>query len=295
MRTLKGLRAEELLYRRLQPGCPFKGKIHSIFSTTMNLMEEDGRLWTLSIQRDMYLPGTLEISGKIPFEEYHHLLGKPVHLASGMLVLGHSLQVDLSDLLMRKPEERQSAANGAVNPKDTVENTLEELRLYGKRGGCLSFFLPGPQEGYLEKAFQERIFEVKRTGDFRKILGLGLGLTPSGDDFALGFMAMASYLQGTFVRDTAQNLKTLLEQGTVSTTEVSLQMLHFGKEGRFPGALTNFCEEILYGSDAEKRKNAMKKLLNIGSISGTDMASGALFALQLHLEQQCGGNDDKKS
>ena len=39
----------------------------------------------------------------------------------------------------------------------------------------------------------------------------------------------------------------------------------------------------------------MKKLLNIGSISGTDMASGALFALELNLEQQCGGNDDKKS
>lgn len=261
----------------------------------MNLMEEGGRLWTLSIEREMYLPGTLEISGKINFEEYQHLLGKPVHLASGMLVLGHSLQVDLSEILMRKPEERGSLAKGAGNPKDNLEKTLEELRIHGKRGGCLSFFLPGPQEGYLEKAFQDRISAVKTTGDFRQILGLGLGLTPSGDDFALGFMAMASYLPGSLVRDTAQKLRTLLEHGTVSTTEVSLQMLHFGKEDRFPGALTNFCEEILYGSDAEKRKSAMEKLLNIGSISGTDMASGALFALQLHLEQQCGGNDDKKS
>ena len=295
MRTVKGLRAEELLFERLQPGIRFRGKVHSIFSSTMNLMEEGGRLWTVSIERQMYLPGTLEISGKINFEEYHDLLGKPVHLASGMLIFGHSFQVDLSDLLVRKPPERNAIAMGPGNPKDNLKETLKELRRKGKRGGCLSFFLPGSPEGYLEKAFQERILQMKRTGDFRKILGLGLGLTPSGDDFALGFMAMASYLQESFVRDTAQKLKTLLEQGTVSTTEVSLQMLHFGKEGRFPGDLTDFCEEVLYGNDPEKRNHTMKKLLNIGSISGTDMASGALFALELNLEQQCGGNDDKKS
>lgn len=64
MRTVKGLRAEELLFERLQPGIRFRGKVHSIFSSTMNLMEEGGRLWTVSIERQMYLPGTLEISGR---------------------------------------------------------------------------------------------------------------------------------------------------------------------------------------------------------------------------------------
>lgn len=296
MSTMKGLRADDLFWERLyETKDRFRGTVHSVFSSTMNIQEEEGTLWTLSVERDLYLPGTLEISGEISFDSYRELLGKPVRVSAYTLFAGTKLQVDLRSLRKRKPRKKPLAVTGTGNPEDMVRETVELLKKHGKRGGCLSFFLPGPAEDFIEKALQDRILQLETTGDFQRILGLGRGLTPSGDDFSLGFLSMASYLEGEKLKEYQKALCGIIEEGSISTTEVSLQMLRFGKEGRFSGELTEFCESVLRGESTENRQNSMLKLLNIGSISGTDMATGALFALQMHQKQQCGGNDDKKN
>jgi hypothetical protein len=113
----------------------------------------------------------------------------------------------------------------------------------------------------------------------KKFIGLGVGLTPSGDDFLTGLLA-ALYHYDTerlFLAPIRRQLR--LDHIEGKTTRVSKYMLYLALDGQFNEALL-----ALFDSRVPVAQS-LDKVNSIGSTSGTDMLSGVGFALeQLRIE-----------
>ena len=116
-----------------------------------------------------------------------------------------------------------------------------------------------------------------------KLTGLGVGLTPSGDDF-LGGMMIALHSLGnpeicralwTSVRPCAEN----------STNTISLALLRAASEGLGSDSLHESVSGILRG-DIGAIHDTMPGLDRIGHSSGWDAMTGATVALDCWLQSQ---------
>lgn len=111
-----------------------------------------------------------------------------------------------------------------------------------------------------------------------RLLGIGPGLTPSGDDFATGFFlgmqtVSPSQAQQAFLRGLTQ--ATLAQSG--DSTEVSRACLEHAAAGRFSAPLTCFVEGIM--AHADNLPARLADVLAMGHSSGRDAAFGVLCGL----------------
>jgi hypothetical protein len=114
-----------------------------------------------------------------------------------------------------------------------------------------------------------------------RVLGLGNGLTPSGDDFLGGiFFALAhkSHPKWLLGLPALQgNLRMACEQ---STNPISAALLSDNMAGTSYGVLHDMLN-ALESNDVKKIKNAREALLHLGSSSGADLLAGLLLALTM--------------
>lgn len=112
----------------------------------------------------------------------------------------------------------------------------------------------------------------------RQLIGLGLGLTPSGDDFLLGFVA-ARMAQG--YRKEVQHLRRALTAHMMRATNlISASYLRHGFRGRFSSHLKQVLELLHKPGVTEAAVlPALADLVRVGSTSGQDTLMGVLAAL----------------
>lgn len=132
------------------------------------------------------------------------------------------------------------------------------------------------------------------TQSLGKLVGLGWGLTPGGDDFILGmtgicyFLAEISFKDGkcshfawteknSFIRDNInENLPGLFPR----TNFISRSYLRYALENRYLKCLALFIENMIKGElEKPEGKKSMEQLLKYGSVSGMDSMAGILFTL----------------
>ena len=112
----------------------------------------------------------------------------------------------------------------------------------------------------------------------QKLIGLGPGVTPSGDDILIGFLAALWSLAGkqqsqlSFVRSFGNSLIHLSRQ----TNEISRSYLFHATQGQFSSSLSNLAEAIARGSNVEE---AAKTAMSVGHSSGMDSVTGLLVGL----------------
>ena len=172
-------------------------------------------------------------------------------------------------------DERQAAAG-------------TDLRLAALRGECPA---PTPLGRRLAAAAGELGDAIRRRnlaeadGAASRLLGLGTGLTPAGDDFLCGLVAACRCVEppgGPDRRFTAawgQALSTRLE----ATTAISATFLECAINGCFAGAVTTLIEAMADGS-ATAAREALDHLCARGHSSGMDTATGLLFGLWLRTD-----------
>ena len=120
----------------------------------------------------------------------------------------------------------------------------------------------------------------------RKIIGLGQGLTPSGDDFITGFLAFIhlngdSLLPGSMIR----SINSFIEMEVHNlTTTVSAAYLTSASQGEFSRSLYEFTHSLAVGNHDLVRDKTYN-LISAGSSSGIDTILGVLFALKLKIIQ----------
>ena len=110
------------------------------------------------------------------------------------------------------------------------------------------------------------------------LVGLGPGLTPSGDDFLTGLFTIINmknspfYLYQSFCEDVLKKAKTL-------TNDISYMTLKKASIGKVRESIISLLNSLLIEND-EDLILSLNKLLNIGSSSGTDIALGIVFGME---------------
>ena len=116
------------------------------------------------------------------------------------------------------------------------------------------------------------------------ILGLGSGLTPSGDDFLCGFLCAAgcsAEASGEFGPDSlVAVLGEAVEEGISATGAISASFLRCASRGFFSRDLYGAAVSIAQ-NDAVAGAASIRRLCGLGHSSGADTATGFLYGLSV--------------
>ena len=123
--------------------------------------------------------------------------------------------------------------------------------------------------------------------DIVRLIGLGPGLTPSGDDFLGGALIALRALRCDRAAD--ELASAVLKAGEARTHGISLQHLRCAAEGQGHEALHAFLLSLLMPKP-EQMEQTLSRLVRLGHSSGADMAHGALIVLDAALGSAAGSN-----
>lgn len=128
----------------------------------------------------------------------------------------------------------------------------------------------------------EEIFQVAQIG--RDLIGLGPGLTPSGDDFMGGLLFSLHWLKRIFPEDffwDEQPILDLIDWSLSRTHPISHVILRDLSSGHGPEPLYDILNGLLLGGDPDKVFLNIDQLCGIGHSSGWDMLAGLLTGMLL--------------
>jgi hypothetical protein len=114
------------------------------------------------------------------------------------------------------------------------------------------------------------------------IVGLGFGLTPSGDDFLSGFL-LAGRALSSRDRRTSLFLEKMGEEickgARDKTTSISLSMIEDASAGDFSELAIDFFRSVLQLEDKERIRTCTDRLYSIGATSGEDFLNGMMIGI----------------
>jgi hypothetical protein len=127
------------------------------------------------------------------------------------------------------------------------------------------------------------------------LIGLGAGLTPSGDDFLCGFLfALASAAGGAAAAATASELKAAVEARASAAGDISGSFLRCAARGYFPREL-NAAAAAIAAEDGVSAVASIRRLCGRGHSSGADAATGLLYGLSVFAPAIRRGPDTARS
>jgi len=139
----------------------------------------------------------------------------------------------------------------------------------------------------LKKLLWERIdyllFSIKKnnwqdvSSAIRSILGMGPGLTPSGDDFLAGFISAGVVLGRVLsnINDMVTKIsRSITEESQGMTTCISISMLEDAANGEMSEPFMKFMKSVLLTNNLEQIALFTKELGSIGATSGEDLYNG---------------------
>ena len=110
----------------------------------------------------------------------------------------------------------------------------------------------------------------------RNLIGLGMGLTPAGDDMVLGFLAIVNHTCCN--RDYINMLRGIVSNSTQKTTIISENMLANALNCDYHELLQNSLRDLCEG-EQEDIYISTASLINLGASSGSDIACGMYFGM----------------
>lgn len=165
---------------------------------------------------------------------------------------------------------------------------LADLCLHSAREGGIFTYL-GPQdtdaarglfERRMRQRFQALITGIRTNDDFliiegaHGLMGVGPGLTPSGDDFLLGFLAGLVNWPSDDCRTAAAKLANCLaKDAPTQTTRIAAEYLRYAARGCYHSYLNRLINAFTAGADSELAA-AAAEIITLGHYSGTDLLFG---------------------
>lgn len=274
----------------------FSGFVHSIFDRTINIQcFENGELYTIACSQLDNGPNTLVVDRK-RFHDAGLAVHDQVMVREKTLLIGNKLAISIEQakewecLLPAYPSDIT-----ILNKNVTIMK--EYVAAHGKTGGMKMASQPA-------SVFEAEVTNllVSRSGKLRNelaasrwaeaykqaigLVGLGPGLTPSGDDFLTGLFSIYNMqnipccLPCHFFEDITNSSKNL-------TNEISCMMVKKAAIGQVRESIVSLLHSLT-GGTREEVVLSLGNVLSIGSSSGTDMALGLICGLELNME--AGGN-----
>ena len=110
----------------------------------------------------------------------------------------------------------------------------------------------------------------------KNLIGLGQGLTPSGDDMLAGFLAIVNHLCED--REYVRALHGVVSDSLHKTTDISAQMLANALDCDYHEYMQKCVRDLCEG-EKESVYISTASLLSIGATSGSDIACGMYFGM----------------
>ncbi|WP_333651729.1 DUF2877 domain-containing protein [Lacrimispora sp.] len=280
---------EEGLKQTLLKG-ELAGIIHSVFCNVINWQEEKtGRLYCLTSSKIDAAYETAVTS--LPTLEYLNAApGMPVRFGLWGISFDGELKVtfrSVRTVTLTLPQWPSHAGPLAA----ALPNCERRLKEQGSPGGMLpdchakGFGKALAQSLQSGRAAAEKAVRSKNVQAFLEaaeaLLGLGYGLTPSGDDYLSGLL-LTLHIPGGPLEDWAKIGRTVADVAAVSTTDIGAWELNHAARGMPRQDMVDFLESLFAGDGAYVPY--LDKIISVGSLSGTDIATGLLAGLMLALE-----------
>ncbi|MBU5436957.1 DUF2877 domain-containing protein [Tissierella sp. MSJ-40] len=274
------------------------GEIHSIYSRTINFLDKKKSMYTIGSKNIDNSPFTLRIDSEdINFEDLNLKEGNLLFKVDNNLVIDNKVEINISPKsLLWNPAlyGRKDLDKGIITNNIDYFNNL--ILSNGSYGGCKYFYLKNylkeknHKPTLIEKELARRIeilldtlnYKVIDKDKINSLIGFGVGLTPSGDDFLTGFLSTFNIISTDYTTKIKEKLTDLIDINKISTTDVSKQMLLITLKGEAREYVLNFINSFLDGNK-DRFLFSFKNLLNIGSSSGTDLAIGVVTAFNLSI------------
>jgi len=287
------------------------GCVTAVFKNTFNI--QIGKIFLANIGSNIYAPHPRSIL--VSKEDFNNHLAQKVRVGVSLKgcskyfcfpELGLSLSTEYASLFIPKVE----IANDILHVNEIKFNLLwgiwEATRLRGNYPGkCGS-----PLAGYFMSKYAKAKFDTssscestfscnmrealwyrinvfldavrrcslsKISNSAREIIGLGVGLTPSGDDFLAGFVSGAVILGNTkknLKRYSTRIAEIVCFWATSRTTDVSISMIRDASHGEVSEPAANFVKSVLQIRDPYEAAVSANQLMSIGETSGEDFLNG---------------------
>ncbi|SIS04329.1 Protein of unknown function [Peribacillus simplex] len=270
------------------------GYVHSTFKRTFNIQcVENGELYTIACREMDNGPNTLIID-VISFERMDIKVNDIVHVENGILSVKDKIVITID-----KAEIWECVLPLYPRETDNLKVNLAKMKhyidIFGKGGGIKKNEISkGPYEDEIYKILNERTNLLLNELNNKEmsnpiqhavsLIGLGPGLTPSGDDFLVGLFTILNirnspcFSHQSFCEDVVKMAKTL-------TNDISYMALKKASIGNVRESIIYLVESLLNRKE-EDLLFSLNEVLKIGSSSGTDLALGIVSGLEANLNQE---------
>jgi hypothetical protein len=294
------LRAHAISAGEHAPRHHFTGAVHSVFEKVCNIRLDDGRLLCLLLPQLANLPHGIRIEApQLDFSQQLKV-GQKVGCRAGVLRLGEAdLSIDLTSARLWRSELSRPGVD-LDQPGAALAWRAAWRALYRHERGDPGAQHPkrldrrllavSPSDPLRRAAFREALRLTRATRFLRadragaaidRLIGLGPGLTPAGDDVIVGFLAGLWSAAG----DRPERLAFLASLGAAvlraaaATNEISRAFLRHAAGGSVAEPLVLLARRIGEAASPHEVERAAVSALVVGHTSGADGTLGLLLGL----------------
>lgn len=249
----------------------FRGTIHSIFHKAINLKLEEGDMLSLLVSRIDKSPTSI-ILNLDSFTPFNAKVGDEFYIEDKKLIVGleeisldHAFKYELKlpniDKKSRFLEDNLSIAHEYMDSLIKNVNNPMELLIFRKLKESANNLKLGLEIGLI----------------FKSLIGMGIGLTPSGDDFLVGFMSVA-FLEVSGMENFKAAFESLIFEARSLTNEISYSVLKNASRGYFKQIYSDFIDSFFTSTI---RDEDFEAILKMGYSSGRDTLLGIITGLEI--------------
>lgn len=251
-----------------------------------------------SIQAAQYdnAPQSIRVAAALPFSQMEIQDRDSVWVSNGALHIGQ-IAIDLSFIVPWHPVLPDFPSGAVLQRLEQNINLVRQtIGCFGKSGGLRELWFdvhPGGKQGIYAVSLKERstrmitaLREQDIAGAYQagcSLIGLGGGLTPSGDDFCAALLTVFNMPGSPFREEYRQLGEQLASAAQRQTTYISQEMLRLAARGLARENVGAFLKEVA-GCSPDSLAGAAFKVMQAGCLSGTDWAVGLTAGLEVGKE-----------
>ncbi|HCM90796.1 MULTISPECIES: DUF2877 domain-containing protein [Vagococcus] len=269
------------------------GKIHSVFERTFNVETETQRIITIATPTIFDGPQMIKID-TFNIANLGLEVGMIVSQLEKKILVDDRIEINVSQaspieaIPLLFPETKHEEIKRHVEIINyLLETNLDTVGFYRKNypnevEKVMHHFLMDGREN-LKKGWQQEDLTMLGVA-ISSLIGLGHGLTPSGDDFITGFLLVINSHHYPNVYLTSE-VNKLVDRGKGRTNLISQNQLLLAIKGKSLTPISRFLSDLYSGASISTLTKSVEEILSVGSSSGSDILAGILSGVELSLEQ----------
>lgn len=273
-----------------------QGKIHSIFTSTINIISEDGKFIPIVINDKPISPNSIKLDSVVDFKKCELNIGDKVIFSKsdinvnnitisidGARVWDNSINLSINVDGLESISLKLGVIKQFIREKGNKNGIFQLMQLipcdlYSGDNNTLDSSQLFIKDRFISFIRAFRDYDIRNINILsKKIIGFGPGLTPSMDDFLSGIMIAHIYF--SYLLELNMDLTYEINHQIVhnienKTTRVSEEMLKHSSIGETNEDIRNLMVHIISKENDKSLNDLLESVINFGHSSGTDILCG---------------------